>query len=379
MQMWGESSPLRPRRLSVVAAFAAVAVGVAACGSGGSADQPNGTVPPGAIGQPEQTNFTVAIAAAIATSAPIYLADQLGYFKDEGLSVTIKPAGSLVVPLVASGQALLGEFGATAPLIMAQDGKDTTIVLNRQLQGSGGVVVGRPGYTSITDCKKVATLGPSGAGYGNVVRYRHVANASFQIVPVADTGTKLAAVLSGQVDCAGGAADEFDQSVREGKLAYLVDTRDAAQRAKWLGAAPYVEGVTFGLSRTVSQNRNTVERFIRAKLRASQWLETHSPQEVAAELKKSPDFAGVPQDQLTRNVANASSYLPPSGDLTEAEWKTSLAAFGTWATGLNLSDPKFDYANRVDMTYYKNAVNALAVAPCAAGQQSTDKSPCKTS
>jgi len=48
-------------------------------------------------------------------------------------------------------------------------------------------------------------------------------------------------------------------------------------------------------------------------------------------------------------------------------------------TGLNLSDPKFDYANRVDMTYYKNAVNALAVAPCAAGQQSTDKSPCKTS
>ena len=93
--------PRLPGRIRVLCVAAAAALLAAGCsGSGGS----------GSVGPLEKTNLVVAAVPAM-DSAGLYIAQQRGYFAQEGLHVTIEPAISSADVIKKQ---LAGKFDITA-------------------------------------------------------------------------------------------------------------------------------------------------------------------------------------------------------------------------------------------------------------------------
>ncbi|MFC7533819.1 ABC transporter substrate-binding protein [Actinoplanes sp. GCM10030250] len=103
------------RRRPIVAALAAAALALAACGSSG--DDPA----PGASGALQKVDVGV---IAIVDVAPIYLGQAKGFFRSRGIDLTLTTAqgGAAIVPGVLSGQFQFG-FSNAISLLLAQSQK----------------------------------------------------------------------------------------------------------------------------------------------------------------------------------------------------------------------------------------------------------------
>src|SRR6201994_1729723 len=107
------SPKARFRKLAAALAAPALVVAVAACSSspGGSASQGNGG----------DASITMSVTIAAPNSAPVYLAQSLGYFKQEGLNVNVK-----IIPnsyqSIAAGQIQFGLIGTTQAVQAAAQG-----------------------------------------------------------------------------------------------------------------------------------------------------------------------------------------------------------------------------------------------------------------
>jgi NitT/TauT family transport system substrate-binding protein len=99
-------APRLGRRVRVVLAALAVAA-ASACGSGGAA-----------VGDGEPILVSVSIAAP--SSAPIFLADTLGYFRDEGLNVQVKEIANASLQ-VATGQVQYGQVNTNTLMQSASE------------------------------------------------------------------------------------------------------------------------------------------------------------------------------------------------------------------------------------------------------------------
>lgn len=104
-------SPAHTARHGMAAALVlALALALGACGGGESVgEDADGT-----------SEITVGV-IPIVDVAPIYLGVEKGFFKEEGLDVTLEPAqgGAAIIPAVASGQYQFG-FSNTTSLLLAQ-------------------------------------------------------------------------------------------------------------------------------------------------------------------------------------------------------------------------------------------------------------------
>jgi len=128
---------IRPkiRRLPVVAAVVALALGITSCGdSGGSS---------GDAGSQDLGKATIVLGGKVITWAPAYVAVCEGYFKDHGLDVdvTVSPQGttSAIAGLV-SGDALAALTGAPPAVAPIREGAPVQMLFNANLGYSVQVV-----------------------------------------------------------------------------------------------------------------------------------------------------------------------------------------------------------------------------------------------
>jgi NitT/TauT family transport system substrate-binding protein len=121
------SPKARFRKLAAALAAPALVVAVAACSSspGGSASQGNGG----------DASITMSVTIAAPTSAPVYLAQSLGYFKQQGLNVNVK-----IIPnsyeSIAAGQIQYGLVGVSQVLQANASGVGLQQVCNGQTSPS---------------------------------------------------------------------------------------------------------------------------------------------------------------------------------------------------------------------------------------------------
>ncbi|MFE6510864.1 ABC transporter substrate-binding protein [Nocardioides sp. NPDC057767] len=104
-------SPVRAvRRRLAISLVLVLPLALGACGGGDAADE----------GTDGATEITVGV-IPIVDVAPIYLGVEKGFFKEEGLDVTLELAqgGAAIIPAVASGQYQFG-FSNTTSLLLAQ-------------------------------------------------------------------------------------------------------------------------------------------------------------------------------------------------------------------------------------------------------------------
>ena len=335
------------RRLAVALALAALTGSLSACGGSGSASS-------GGKDEP----ITIAVAAGATAFSTIYVAQERGYFKDEGVDVKlIDNAGANAVPMLASGQADLAFSGVAAALALGQQ-KPTKVVLSMLGGFSAAALVGGPDIHSIKDLKgkKIGTPGTGTTSDAYAHIYDKRLHLGVDIVPFTTPVALVAAVKSGQVDAGVGTASLYADVIASGDAHVVLQAGDP-EMADVLGTVKYPEGALFGLADVVDKKADDVVKVIAAIERASAEMKSQDPSVTAATISKTSLYHNTPVDVLTRNLAyDVNFILPNGGNITESDWKVALDQFkdGGVLKGATIPD-SVSFANLIDMTAFEKA------------------------
>jgi NitT/TauT family transport system substrate-binding protein len=189
-----------PRRGFVIAlAAATLGLALAGCG-GGSSNSASGS-----SGDSTDTKLTVSYSQTVADELPIWIADEAGYFKAQGLDVTLTPLDSSNgFPALISGQTQLASIGASEMVSGAASGAKVSYLATltpvfpyemfakvsdpSQLKGK------RIGITSTSGSLYIATLA--------ALKQFKLSPSDVQLVPLGSVTNVNNALVAGTIDAA---------------------------------------------------------------------------------------------------------------------------------------------------------------------------------
>jgi ABC-type nitrate/sulfonate/bicarbonate transport system substrate-binding protein len=325
-----------------------LSVALTACGGGG-----------GATSSPTpQTRESLSLVTGAIDPAftQFWTAVVNGYFDKEGLDLSYKVVGSNVVTTIVAGQADIAMIGAASAFIPVNQGIETTVLYSHSGGGSSGFAFGVPKIQSINDCTRVAAFSLGSAGYAWAIFEKALYKGKWDIVGM-DVPTAIAAISSGNVDCAIGNYGTFGQLLQQGKLKLLVDPRNKASLPKSF-PLDTSEGAIFGLKTTVQKRHGAIQRFLRAMSRALSDIKKETSAQLASTIRKSPDFQPFNETALASTIDVLKPFFSPlDGYVPKSGWGQTMTFYKEGGlTYIDPADPKWSYERRVDMSDYEKAI-----------------------
>lgn len=262
-----------------------------------------------------------------AVYSPILLAESLGFWRDEGLAVTVlELAGnskSMEALLGGSTDVVAGYYEQT--IQMAE--KARRICSFVLIQRSPGLILvasprGRKKIGKIEDLKgaivSVNALGSAKHFFLNLIMAQHVIDAKNVGVVAVPIGTaELGAVERGTVDAAVLGGSYFAIRNRIPGIKTLADGSTLEGIRQTFGMAGYPSASLMADAAWLERNPDTAARMARATLHAMRWMREHSPQEVLDKLPANLRMDDAEADRQT--VARAISTLSPDGMISNEE------------------------------------------------------------
>jgi NitT/TauT family transport system substrate-binding protein len=283
---------------------------------------------------PEKKKVTIAVGGKPALYyLPLSIAEQLGYFKDEGLDVEIVDfaGGSKSLQAVVGGSAdvVAGAYEHTINLQSRKQYFTSFALIGRAPQISVGIAKARLAkYKSPKDLKgmKIGVSAP-GSSTNMVANYVMAQggltpkDASF--IGVGTGSGAVAAVRSGQIDAISNTDPIMTMLERSGDIKVVATTRTLKGTQEIFGG-PMPAGSLYAPESYVKQNPNTVQALTNAIVRANLWLQRAGPSDI---------MKTVPESYLLGDSAvylaaynNVKDALSPDGLNSEAGAKTTLKA-----------------------------------------------------
>jgi NitT/TauT family transport system substrate-binding protein len=298
---------------------------------------------------------------------PLTVAETLGYFKDEGLDLTIVDfaGGSKALQAVIGGSADVVSGAYEHTINMQAKGQ---LLREFALQGRvPQIVLGvnpktMPDYKTVTDLKgkKIGVTAPGSST--NVMLNFVLARAGLKPTDVSVIGVgagngAVAAMRSGQIDAISNLDPVITLLRRSGDLKIISDTRNVAESDKVFGG-PMPAGCLYAPQTYIDKNPETIQALTNAIVRANRWIQTAGPSDIVK---------AVPESYLLGDRAvyidaflASKGALSPDGMLPEAGPATALRA-------LQSIDPKLKEA-KIDLgATYTNAFAKKANAKLAKG------------
>ena len=256
---------------------------------------------------------------------PLTLADQLGYFKDEGLTVRISD-------LRGGSEALAALMGGSVDLVTGfyehtvrarAQGKHLVMVTLFDRYPGLVLMVGKRHFDEVRTIqdlvgKPVGVTAP-GSSTDQLVKYiLRQNNLDAQAIPVVTGGiaTMMAALQQDHV-WAGVTVDPLASKLeREGIARVLYDTRTEKGTREIFGG-PWPAGGFYSTADFISEHSKLVQSVVNAGIRALRYLRDHSPEDVTAAMPES--FWAGDRAQYTESLrANTDMYstdglMPPEG------------------------------------------------------------------
>ena len=291
---------------------------------------------------------------------PTTLAQQLGYYREEGLDVTLQdfPGGSKALQALLGGSAdvVSGFFDHTIQMaaLPAGEARRLTAFVN-MLQYPGLALVVSPKAKKpirrIADLES-ATIGVTAPGSSTHFFLNYLlAKSSVQPEAVSVTGighgaSALAALESGRVDAAimtdPGLSELLD---RDPKITRLADTRTASGVREVFGVAQYPASVLYAPADWIRRNVDVAQRLARAMKRTLGWIVGHTAEQIA---DKMPAAYQGPNPALYREALFASMPIfNPNGALSleGAETVRKVLGYSIPAVRENPVDIKLTFTN----------------------------------
>ena len=267
---------------------------------------------------------------------PLTVAEQLGYFKAEGLDVSIVDfaGGSRALQAVVGGSAdvVSGAFEHTVNMQHKGQRMRAFVLQGRAPQ----IVLGvnpktMPGYKAVTDLKgkKIGVTAPGSST--NVMVNFILAKAGLKpsdvsIVGVGGGNGAIAAMRAGQIDAMSNLDPVITQLTRSGDLKIIADTRVVAEADRIFGG-PMPAGCLYTPQAFIDRHPNTTQALANAMVRAAKWIQAAGPSDIVRT---------VPENFLLGDRAvyidaflAAKGALSPDGSIPEKGAETALRALAS--------------------------------------------------
>ena len=267
---------------------------------------------------------------------PLTIAEQRGYFKAEGLDVTIVDfaGGARALQAVVGGSAdvVSGAFEHTVNMqhkgqrmrAFALQGRAPQIVLGVNPKTM-------PGFKTVADLKgkKVGVTAPGSST--NVMVNFILAKAGLKpsdvsIIGVGAAQGAVAAMRSGQIDAISNLDPVITLLQRSGDLKIVSDTRLVAEADKVFGG-PMPAGCFYAPQAFIDKHPNTTQALAHALVRANKWIQGAGPSDI---------ITNVPESFLLGDRAvyidaflSAKGALSPDGMIPEKGADTAFRALAS--------------------------------------------------
>lgn len=238
----------------------------------------------------EKTKLTIAVGGKnLFYYLPLTIAEQMGYFKAEGLDVNIVDfaGGSRALQAVVGGSADVVSGAYEHTINMHAKGQPMRAFV---LQGAAPqIVLGvnpktMPNFKSVADLKgkKIGVTAPGSST--NVMVNFVLAKAGLKpsdvsIIGVGAANGAVAAMRAGQIDAISNLDPVITLLQRSGDLKIVSDTRLMAEAEKVFGG-PMPAGCLYAPQAFLDKHPNTAQALTNAMVRANKWIQQAGPGEI---------------------------------------------------------------------------------------------------
>jgi ABC-type nitrate/sulfonate/bicarbonate transport system substrate-binding protein len=325
----------------------------------------------------ELTKVTVGAAVPNGATGLIFVANALGFYRQQGLQVDVKLAsGTVMVDSLLTGQLDFILLGTTSVFPVYAQGK-SIVSLVTYLHGvsAAGIVVREDLYKSgavkeISDLngRRVGSqVGPSLA-YAITQLYARYFNVSWTQITYPNYLTAVNALHSGQIDAliAGNPSQDL-QAITGGPgvelLSPLSLSPDFWSNVLKQNGYPVVEGSTI-ITNTImtstsmiEQHPDIVQKFVNAVTQANIWILAHDENQVLNALYLDPSFQGIDKNGVLLDLQFVKANQLTSGQITKADWTATvyLAMVATPSLEADQSKMLGSYNTLVNTTFWEHA------------------------
>jgi NitT/TauT family transport system substrate-binding protein len=218
------------------------------------------------------------------------LAQELGYYQDEGLPITLIdfPGGqkSLEALLGGSADVVCGFYDHT--IVMATENRDLRAFV--AMLRYPGLVAVSPNISRIEDLKgRIVGVSSAGSSTHFLLNYLLVAHGmkpdDVSTASIGMSATAVAAVTRGKVDAAV-MTDPALEVVRKQSpgLKILADTRTAEGTRAVFGVDTYPSVVLYSTVQWINGHRGQAQKLAHAITKTLDWMRSHTPEEIRARM-----------------------------------------------------------------------------------------------
>jgi len=310
---------------------------------------------------PEKSKITIGVGGkTLFYYLPLTIAEQKGYFKDEGLEVEIPdfPGGAKALEALIGGSADLVSGAYENTITQQAKGQSIESVV---LQGkNAGIVLAMPKakaatYKGPADLKgmKIGVTAPGSSTNMFVNILLAKANLPPDAVSIVGVGAGAGAVAimkRGDIDAMSNLDPVIAQLESDGTVVPVIDTRTAKGMAQVYGGA-YAAGCIYARTEFVQKNPRTVQAVVNAIVRALRFIQQSTPEQIVA---------AVPTTYYT-DKALYTAALKANLDNFAHDGAISMAASESVYKDLKTFDPglqkaaSIDLAKTVDMSFQQKA------------------------
>lgn len=277
---------------------------------------------------------------------PNELTQQLGYFKQEGLEVTLidEASGQSSENEVLAGQVDAGSGSYNHTIELQPKGKQMEAVVLLNVAPGEAEIVSAKAASQIHSVKdlKGKNLGVTELGSGTqtlttaLLHNVGVTTDQVHFIPVGAGDTFIAALQQGKIDAGMTTEPTISRILSSGVGKVLVDLRSPQSTQAALGG-PYPFISLFMNNSYVNSHKDVVQKVVNAYVKTLKWIHTHTADQIASMMPAdyyagnkalyvtalqnqlaifSPDGAmptGAPQSVL--NIENASKLIPAGSQI----------------------------------------------------------------
>jgi NitT/TauT family transport system substrate-binding protein len=283
---------------------------------------------------------------------PLYLADKLGYFKEEGLEVKFVnfKSSPLSIASLLAGEVQFCLTSYDQALKTFEKGKTLKNILTTT-DKHPWCLIARPEIKSVADLKgksisaKMPGSGPRAFATSILINSGLDPDKDVVFVDLPETAI-MPSYLNGGIDATVGSGIRKAEMLARGATV-LVDMNDPAQHMAILKTDKFPLKVVLATGDYLKDNPETAQKFVNAVVRAIKWEETHSSKEIAEQVE--PYFLGALNEGIIDDVRRAFSHT----GLITAEGHQAIVE---QSIGVGLITKPVAMENVVDMSYLEKAL-----------------------
>lgn len=292
----------------------------------------------GAQGALEKKDVHIAVGGkASLYYLPLTIAEQLGYFKDEGLNVNISDfaGGSQALRAVVGGSADVVSGAYEHTLNMQPKGQYLQCFVQQGRAPQIAIGISKnlaKSYKSPNDLKGLK-IGVSAPGSSTHMIVNHLIStgglkpSDVSIIGVGLGAAAVTALKTGQIDAVSNTDPVMTKLELDGDVKIIADTRTLRGTEQVLGG-PMPAGCLYAPVDFIRKNPNTVQALTNAIVRADKWIHSASPQDV---------LRTVPETYLLGDKAlylfsfnKVKEAISPDGVISDVGARTALKVIPTF-------------------------------------------------